>query len=359
MVIKNKEHLGDLTGRSFCDGKLIAIERVENTKDNHKIWKCRCTVCGKDDILVRSKLLVDGKYGCKCTTHVAIIIDGVKHKRCSKCNNVLTYDKFSKENNKKYDDGLRPACKDCEAQSGIKYREENHDKMKLKYKLENERNKLDGAKIKRDEKWCPTCKEVKSVDAFCISLAEADGLFWRCAKCQNKYAKQYRDANPDKEKSRHQVYGKTDDGKKSARKRKNRRARELGTQPINKPTNISNYEGHHLHLRTKENGTTDKDKTIFIPIELHSSSGMRHYPDGVGRNFRKNMAKITAASFNWLLTDDGLSTLCLHGEEYNTIIELIEEGKKANLDHIPEEHREAHLKGIIALEKFIGMNTPA
>jgi hypothetical protein len=95
----------------------------------------------------------------------------------------------------------------------------------------------------------------------------------------------------------------------------------------------------------------DKDKTIYIPIDIHS--GNRHYPDGKGRMYRKGMDEITAAAFDWLLTDSGLSTIKISSDEYHTLLELIKEGKSANLDHIPEKYRDAHVSGIIKLENYI------
>jgi hypothetical protein len=350
--VKNKEHLGDLGGKTFCDGKLTAIEQVKNEKDNHRLWKCKCNECGREDIIARALNLIQGKTGCKCSTHTVIEINGTKHKKCSKCGRVLPHNKFNKS--LKYKDGLRPECRDCQIDIGMKYREENQDKIRAKTKKEKHANKvrnlIDGIS-KKETKFCTKCNTEKNIELFCFDIYSSDGYHDWCKDCQSEYEKTYRKNNPEKEKIRHKTYGQTDAGKRNARKRKHKRSRELGSKPVNTPVGLSNYHEHHLQLRTLSNSKIDKDKTIYIPIDIHS--GNRHYPDGKGRMYRKGMDEITAAAFDWLLTDSGLSTIKISSDEYHTLLELIKEGKSANLDHIPEKYRDAHVSGIIKLENYI------
>lgn len=53
----------DLTGMRF--GRLVAIERAENTKQGRAQWKCKCD-CGNEKVIRRSSLLDGDTQSCGC-----------------------------------------------------------------------------------------------------------------------------------------------------------------------------------------------------------------------------------------------------------------------------------------------------
>lgn len=54
---------GNIKGNQY--GRLVAIEKVENDKNNHKRWLCRCE-CGKDTIVLENDLVTGRTKSCGC-----------------------------------------------------------------------------------------------------------------------------------------------------------------------------------------------------------------------------------------------------------------------------------------------------
>lgn len=66
--------LKDLTGQRF--GRLVVLERVENTKQRRARWKCQC-VCGNKTVVNGFHLTRGETKSCGCLSH------DVKVKRCT------------------------------------------------------------------------------------------------------------------------------------------------------------------------------------------------------------------------------------------------------------------------------------
>ena len=104
---------------------------------------------------------------------------------------------------------------------------------------------------------------------------------------QSKRGKEYYKENKESIDEKHRKYNKTDEGRIAIRRRADKRKRNLGYKPMNKP--FDNSEGHHLNY----------EDVLFIPKKVHSS--IAH---SVTRD--RNMKEINDAAFNWLCTQERL-----------------------------------------------------
>ncbi len=107
-------------------------------------------------------------------------IDGVKQKRCSKCEKWKEESKFGKKTSQK--DGLNSWCKDC----GRAYIRERYNKegkcLRKNYRYEECHRVVGGVKQKR----CRRCKRWKAESEFYKNQQRKDGLGERCKECSYK-----------------------------------------------------------------------------------------------------------------------------------------------------------------------------
>ena len=107
-------------------------------------------------------------------------INGVKQKRCIKCEKWKDESKFGKDRSSK--DGLAYDCKDCVRA----YKRERDKKegrgLKKYYRYEERHRVVDGVKQKR----CSRCKKWKDESEFHKSRREKNGLAVWCKECSNK-----------------------------------------------------------------------------------------------------------------------------------------------------------------------------
>lgn len=97
-------------------------------------------------------------------------------KLCPTCGGVLDVDQFHKSKNTK--DGLNWQCKRC-----------HRERMQKVAKRLNEREFIEPPTgVKR----CSTCKETKSVGAFCKDRSTPSGLCYECKACMNKASRERR-----------------------------------------------------------------------------------------------------------------------------------------------------------------------
>lgn len=54
---------GDITGKHY--GRLVAIKRVDNDRNNHKRWLCKCE-CGSETIVLENDLATGKTRSCGC-----------------------------------------------------------------------------------------------------------------------------------------------------------------------------------------------------------------------------------------------------------------------------------------------------
>ncbi len=107
-------------------------------------------------------------------------IDGVKEKRCAKCEKWKTEIQFGKDSKSK--DGLRYWCKDCvRADMRERYKKEGKG-LKTYYRYEECHRVVDGVKQKR----CRRCKRWKAESDFYKAHINKDGLAVWCKVCANK-----------------------------------------------------------------------------------------------------------------------------------------------------------------------------
>lgn len=167
------------------------------------------------------------KIGNLDTSKKAIRIttsDGQTLKKCPKCDNYLSIDRFNK--NKRTRDGLCCWCKICDAvskkkwslanpdkirersrrraQSGYMkeykhaYYLKNKDKIIQKVELFRHRNKIKNSNSILDDskqKYCGKCYTTKKVSDFHRSFSMSDGCVPWCKICVAKYDKEYRQKN--------------------------------------------------------------------------------------------------------------------------------------------------------------------
>ncbi len=107
-------------------------------------------------------------------------IDGVKQKRCSKCEKWKEESKFGK--NTRQNDGLKSWCKDCgRAVMWERNKKEGKD-LRKNYRYEECHRVVDGVKQKR----CRRCKNWKAESDFYKQRRHKDGLAVWCKECANK-----------------------------------------------------------------------------------------------------------------------------------------------------------------------------
>ncbi len=107
-------------------------------------------------------------------------IDGVKQKRCLKCEKWKDESKFGMDRSRK--NGLKYWCKDCErADNRERYKKEGKG-LKTYYRYEERHRVVDGVKQKR----CSRCKRWKAESDFYKKRQHKDGLAGWCKKCANK-----------------------------------------------------------------------------------------------------------------------------------------------------------------------------
>ena len=107
-------------------------------------------------------------------------IDGVKQKRCTKCEKWKDESKFGKDRYSK--DGLNYWCKDCErADNRERYKKEGKG-LKTYYRYEERHRVVDEVKQKR----CSRCKSWKAESEFYKNRSCKDGLQFPCKTCANK-----------------------------------------------------------------------------------------------------------------------------------------------------------------------------
>jgi hypothetical protein len=107
-------------------------------------------------------------------------IDGVKQKRCAKCEKWKDEIQFSKDSKNK--DGLGYDCKDCvRARMRERYKKEGKG-LKQYYRYEECHRVFDGVEQKR----CRRCKRWKAESSFYKAHINKDGLAVWCKECANK-----------------------------------------------------------------------------------------------------------------------------------------------------------------------------
>ena len=107
-------------------------------------------------------------------------IDGVKQKRCTKCEKWKDESKFSKDRYGK--DGLRYDCKDCERAYTRKRYKKDGKGLKQYYRYEERHRVVDEVKQKR----CSRCKRWKAESDFYKKHQHKDGLAMWCKECLDK-----------------------------------------------------------------------------------------------------------------------------------------------------------------------------
>ncbi len=113
-------------------------------------------------------------------------IDGVKQKRCSKCEKWKEESKFGKKTSQK--DGLKSWCKDCvRANMRERYKKEGKG-LKIYYRYDECHRVVDGVKQKR----CRRCKRWKAESEFYKNQQRKDGLGERCKECSYKARKSHK-----------------------------------------------------------------------------------------------------------------------------------------------------------------------
>lgn len=68
--------LNDLTGLKF--GKLTVIKRMPNNQNNKAVWLCKCE-CGKEAVIIGSRLYTGKTKSCGCLTVEKTIERSTKH----------------------------------------------------------------------------------------------------------------------------------------------------------------------------------------------------------------------------------------------------------------------------------------
>ncbi|HUU19302.1 MAG TPA: hypothetical protein VMW72_19280 [Sedimentisphaerales bacterium] len=107
-------------------------------------------------------------------------IDGVKQKRCAKCEKWKTEIQFGKYRYGK--DGLGYDCKDCvRAYKRERYKKEGKG-LKTYYRYEECHRVVEGVREKR----CNRCRKWKAESMFYKNQTHKDGLSEWCKECTNK-----------------------------------------------------------------------------------------------------------------------------------------------------------------------------
>ena len=107
-------------------------------------------------------------------------VNGVKQKRCTKCEQWKSESRFHKDRKSK--DGLSSWCGDCGNEYGRK-RYDQHRKTTKRYcKYEQSHRVVDGVKQKR----CSKCKKWKAESKFYKIHRHKDGLAVWCKECSDR-----------------------------------------------------------------------------------------------------------------------------------------------------------------------------
>ena len=113
-------------------------------------------------------------------------IDGVKQKRCTKCEKWKEESKFGRRTGTK--SGMCSQCKDCvRADTRERYKKKGKG-LKTYYRYEECHRVVDGVKQKR----CRRCKSWKAENGFYKNKSSRDGLDNRCKKCSYKATYKFR-----------------------------------------------------------------------------------------------------------------------------------------------------------------------
>jgi len=107
-------------------------------------------------------------------------IDGVKQKRCTKCEKWKDESKYSKDRYGK--DGLSYDCKDCVRAYMRECSKKDEKGLKQYYRYEERHRVVDGVKQKR----CSRCKRWKAESDFYKKRQHKDGLAMWCKECSDK-----------------------------------------------------------------------------------------------------------------------------------------------------------------------------
>ena len=135
-----------------------------------------------------------------------ILKNGTEYKECSSCKRILELSEYSK--NKPSWDGLKPYCKECASKKGKIYRKDNHedDLRRKKEWYSDTKNRIEERTKKElalGYKVCSKCNERLEIKKF--RERPNGGFYSVCRKCENKYNKHYRKANPEIYKANHSI----------------------------------------------------------------------------------------------------------------------------------------------------------
>lgn len=143
-------------------------------------------------------------------------IDGeqVRGKECSKCKDWKPKDEFNNSTsgdleNKKH------RCRACEADDRKKAREKREAEREKNGYYGDKKNK--NKEVKKDEKYCPTCDDIKKKTEFNKGSGRGDGLAGICAECSREMKRNKRKNDKEyvkKEKEYYKKYVKS--GRRSA-----------------------------------------------------------------------------------------------------------------------------------------------
>ncbi len=124
-------------------------------------------------------------YKCE-ETHQTF--NGVKHKRCTKCQRWKEVSEFCKDRARK--DGLKIYCKGCNNAYALKLRRKNRKAVREYLSYEDRHRTIRGFK----EKLCSHCKKWKYQSEFYRNSRSKDGLTLWCKECGCKCYERIREA---------------------------------------------------------------------------------------------------------------------------------------------------------------------
>jgi hypothetical protein len=117
-------------------------------------------------------------------------------KRCTRCGKLKGKGEFGKQ--KRYKDGRKYWCKQCEQQYQRAYYLRNHKAIRRNFKYDESHRVFGGVK----QKMCRNCIKWKDESEFHRDPTTRDGLNAKCKKCAKKLRKQRRAAKNKREWSR-------------------------------------------------------------------------------------------------------------------------------------------------------------
>lgn len=104
-----------------------------------------------------------------------------------------------------------------------------------------------------EQKWCPRCKNPKSIDDFGRNKKHSDGLQSWCKKCNNEYNRQRYKKNPEPAKKRADKYYQKNREKcidSQRKRRQKKRQKKQGFSDL--PAQIASWRGPPVKIYTKE-----------------------------------------------------------------------------------------------------------